>query len=620
MDLTKIESPEFLKTLDDKQLNDLADSIRTFLIENISKTGGHLSSNLGIVELTIALHLVFDSPNDKIFFDVGHQSYVHKILTGRAKYFPTLRKTDGLSGFQKTKESKHDVWEAGHSSTALSGAIGMAVARDLKNENFHVVPVVGDGAMLSGPSLEALNHIASLNNKVILILNDNHMSIGSRVGNVEHFLSNIRISNTYNHLKKDYRNLLSGGNVRNKIFTTSRSIKEFFKKSLIKHTMFDDFGLSYIGPIDGHDINELKRALNFAKESKESIVVHIHTQKGKGYVHAVDDKCGKWHGIGPFDIESGQSLEKVDENKISWSKVVSNHMNTLMAKDDQIVAVTPAMVHGSKMTKLFHDYPDRCFDVGIAEEHAVTFVAGLSIQGAKPFLSVYSSFIQRAYDQMNHDIARMNLPSFICIDRCGIVGSDGPTHHGVFDIGMFLPVPNLTIFAPRDANEALSFMDYAFDHFDRPYMMRISRNSVLKPTEQYQEMVYGKWLNYKNNDNPKVIIITYGDNVDVVEMLLEQEHIPAYIVNARFLKPIDTDLVNHLPEYKLPIIVYETDLQNGGLFTQLTSYYSQNHKTVSISSVAIGDHYSIAGSVDDIYRDEKIDKYSLLEKIKEVIS
>lgn len=615
MNVTKIESPEFLKTLSDEQLNELADSIRSFLIENISKTGGHLSSNLGIVELTIALHTIFDSPLDKIFFDVGHQSYVHKILTGRAKDFPTLRQTNGLSGFQKTKESIHDCWEAGHSSTALSGAIGMAVARDIKEEDYHVIPVVGDGAMLSGPSLEALNHIASLNNKVIIILNDNQMSIGQRVGNVEHFLSNVRISDTYNNLKKDYRTMFNSGKIRKKIYTVSKDIKEFIKKGLLKNTMFDDFGISYIGPIDGHDISELKRALTFAKESNESIVVHIKTQKGRGYVHALNDSCGRWHGTGPFDIESGKAIGTIDDTKISWSSVVSNQIENYMTKDNNVVAITPAMISGSAMNHLFETYPTRCFDVGIAEEHAATFVAGLSIQGVKPFISIYSSFIQRAYDQINHDIARMNLPCFISIDRCGIVGSDGPTHHGVFDIGLFMPVPNLVIFAPSNATEALSYMDYAMDNFDKPYLMRVSRNNVLKPTMDIPKLEFGKWINNKIGDEPKAIIITYGDNVEAVENLCISKSLDAYVVNARFLKPMDTEMLEHLSMYQLPIFVYETDIKNGSLNMYIASFYQDIHKPVTLHSIAIGDHYSIAGAVDDIYKDEHVDLDSLFMKI-----
>ena len=422
MDLTKIKGPSFLKELTEKELNDLAKDIRQFIIESVSQTGGHLSSNLGIVELTIALHYVFNSPEDKIFFDVGHQCYVHKILTGRAKDFTHLRKFNGLSGFQKRCESKHDVWEAGHSSTALSAAVAMAIARDLNKESFSVVPVVGDGAIVGGESLEALNHLGSINNKVILILNDNQMSISKSIGGMNNFLNNVRMSNTYNKMKDDYRSILQHGKLGEGVYKATKYIKDFVKRGFINDTIFEDFGIDYLGPVDGHNIVELIRVLQLAQKNKKSVVVHVVTEKGKGYSFAENDQEGKWHGTPPFNVKSGRVLSSGNPSKKSWSEIISDQVLQWMKIDKDIVSITPAMIKGSAMNNLFKVFSERCFDVGIAEEHALTFTAGLSISQKKPFISVYSSFLQRAYDQINHDIARMDLPCLCSIDRAGIVG------------------------------------------------------------------------------------------------------------------------------------------------------------------------------------------------------
>lgn len=618
MKIEDIKKPSDLNDLSLKELEQLCNEIRTFLIDNISKTGGHLSSNLGIVELTVALHNVFDSPVDKIFFDVGHQSYVHKILTGRSKEFSSLRQTNGLSGFQKRSESIHDVWEAGHSSTALSGAIGMAISRDLDNKMYDILPIVGDAAMLGGPSLEALNHLSSLDTKVIVILNDNEMSIGQRVGNVSNFLTSIRTSATYNHLKNDYKSIFSKGIIGSKILEITGNIKNNIKNSLIKNTLYDDFGLRYIGPIDGHDLKELQKAMLFAKSSKKSVLIHVKTQKGKGYSYAQNDCSGIWHGTGPFDIKSGKSINDKSSSVTSWSKVIANAVNKNMENDKNIVAITPAMINGSSMEDLFKKYEHRCFDVGIAEQHAITLVAGLSISKKKPFVSVYSSFIQRAYDQINHDITRMELPCLISIDRAGIVGSDGPTHHGVFDIGIFYPLPGVVIFAPSNDLEAEYFINYAFINFTKTYMIRIPRGNCISVKNAAKIDYIGQWIKEQIGNDPKLNIICYGNNVYNVSKLCNENNISVNIINARFIKPMDEDMLLAISKNKLPIIVYETDLKNGGLGTYISSFYLQNNIQVSLSSIAIDDKYSIQGSIDDIYKDESIDLDSLLLKIKEI--
>lgn len=621
MDLNSIQDPSFLKSLNEKELNNLAEEIRQFIIQSVSKTGGHLSSNLGIVELTIALHYVFNSPKDKIFFDVGHQCYVHKILTGRAKDFVNLRKFNGLSGFQKRCESKHDVWEAGHSSTALSGAVAMAIARDLNKEKYSVVPVVGDGAIVGGESLEALNHLGSIDNKVILILNDNQMSISKSIGGMNNFLNNVRMSNTYNKMKDDYRTILQHGKLGEGVYKATKYVKDFVKRGFMNDTIFEDFGIDYLGPVDGHNISELIRVLNLAKNNKKSVVVHVVTEKGKGYSYAENDKEGKWHGTPPFDIKTGSVLAKRNVEK-SWSEILSDQVLQWMKIDKDIVATTPAMIKGSAMENLFKVFPDRCFDVGIAEEHALTFTAGLSLSKKKPFISVYSSFIQRGYDQINHDIARMNLPCLCSVDRAGIVGEDGPTHHGVFDISFLTPIPNIVLFAPKDAKELRQFTNMAFSHFNKPYFVRIPRGSIIDTKVDYaMQLELGTWSIETCKDNYDMTLICYGDNVLKLKSIIEDEHLNIRLINARFIKPFDETMVHNIfVENNKPILVYETIVKTGSLGSILLTYCNDKHILRSFDHIAIGDHYSKQGTIKEIYEDEGIDLKSVINKCEEMIN
>lgn len=619
MDLNKIKDPSFLKELDIRQLNELAGEIRQFLINSISQTGGHLSSNLGVVELTIALHYVFNSPEDKIFFDVGHQSYVHKILTGRANQFATLRKYGGLSGFQKRCESEHDCFEAGHSSTALSAAIGMAVARDLNHQNFHVIPVIGDAAMVGGESLEALNHLGSINNKVIIILNDNQMAIGKSIGGFGEFLSSVRISGTYNNLKEDYRNLTSHNKFGQMIFNVSKRIKDFVKHGLIDDTIFEDFGVEYLGPVNGHNFDDLIRVLNLAKNSKSSVVVHVVTKKGRGYKFAENDKSGKWHGIAPFNIADGTLKNPGNNGKVSWSKVVADYIEMKMASDQDIVAITPAMIHGSAMDSLFKHYPDRCFDVGIAEEHALTFTCGLSLAKKKPFISVYSSFLQRAYDQINHDLARMDLSCLICVDRCGFVGADGPTHHGVFDLGILNQLPNVIICAPNDSANTKRFINTYLKNNDHPYILRIPRGEIENNEIEEDEILpIGKWQIDITNDYD-VTVICYGQNVTRINEYFKDKEIKIRLVNALYIKPMDTQMLQDIVDDK-PLVVYETDLKINSLASNIAYYYSQNKILKNIYSFGVDDHYSTQGTIDEILKDEGLDMDSFYQRIKEIIN
>lgn len=616
MEIKKIENPRFLKQLNIDELNQLSQDIRDFLIENISKTGGHFSSNLGIVELTVALHYVFDSPKDKFLFDVGHQAYVHKILTGRAPMFNKLKKYGGMCGFQNRHESIHDPWEAGHSSTTISGATGLAIARDLKKENFEVISIIGDAALMSGESLEALNFLGGIDTKVIVILNDNNMSISRNVGGLSNFLSDVRMSYKYNQAKSNYTEILSQSAFGQKIFDVTKRVKDKVKRKILLDTPFSQFDLDYIGPVDGHNIEELIRALETVKNLDHSVVLHVLTKKGKGYEPAEKDRSGVYHSVGAFDIVKG--IQPVlDKEKHSWSQSVSDHVEYLMNKHDDICVITPAMITGSCLQKIFKNYPDRSFDVGIAEEHAMTLAAGLSQGKEFPFLSVYSSFFQRAYDQLNHDIARMNLPCLIGIDRAGLVGGDGATHHGVFDIGLIAPIPGVIIMAPKDEEEAQKMINIAYQNKDHPYVMRYSKNKVIDTHQHTDETIkVGQWELIKEMEDAAINVVTYGDNVLAVLKMAETDHLPINIINARFIKPIDKDMLERMSDK--PIIVYETDLMNGSLGSIMSLYYEKNHINVDMSFIGIDDHYVTFGDNESLYKQEHISLNDLKNKIEEI--
>ena len=616
MEIKKIENPRFLKQLNIDELNQLSQDIRDFLIENISKTGGHFSSNLGIVELTVALHYVFDSPEDKFLFDVGHQAYVHKILTGRAPMFTKLKKYGGMCGFQNRHESIYDPWEAGHSSTTISGATGLAIARDLKKEQFEVISIIGDAALMSGESLEALNFLGGIDTKVIIILNDNNMSISRNVGGLSNFLSDVRMSYKYNQAKSNYTEILSQSAVGQKIFDMTKRVKDKVKRKILLDTPFSQFDLDYIGPVDGHNMEELIRALETVKNLDHSVVLHVLTKKGKGYEPAEKDCSGVYHSVGPFDISKG--IQPVlDQERHSWSQSVSDHVEYLMNKHDDICVITPAMITGSCLQSIFKNHPDRSFDVGIAEEHAMTLAAGLSQGGEFPFLSVYSSFFQRAYDQLNHDIARMNLPCLIGIDRAGLVGGDGATHHGVFDIGIIAPIPGVVIMAPKDEEEAQKMINTAYQNKDHPYVMRYSKNKVIDTHQHTDETIkLCEWELIKEVEDAAVNVVTYGDNVLAVLEMAETDHLPINIINARFIKPIDEDMLNKMSDK--PIIVYETDLMSGSLGSIMSLYYEKNHINVDMSFIGIDDHYVTFGDNESLYNQEHISLNDLKNKIEEI--
>lgn len=618
MNIEEIENSKFLKSMTIEELSDLSQDIRSFIMHSVARTGGHFSSNLGIVELTVALHYVFDFPTDKIAFDVGHQSYVHKVLSGRAKELKNIRQYGGISGFQKRKESPYDCWEAGHSSTAISGSIGIATARDLNKEDYQVIAVVGDAAIMSGESFEALNYLGTCKHKVIVILNDNNMSITKNVGGLSNMLSEIRVSEKYKNARDNYVTFLKKSKTGERVYQVTKKMKDVVKDHILDESVFTKLGLDYLGPIDGHNMEDLISALNTAKDYDHSVIVHVETVKGKGYEKAEKDKIGLYHGVKPFDLNRG-IVPALHTKHQSWSEAIANHVEFLMGKHQDICVITPAMITGSSLNHIFKHYPDRSFDVGIAEEHAMTFAAGLAISGKFPFLSIYSSFSQRAYDQLNHDIARMDLPCLIGIDRAGLVGEDGPTHHGVFDIGYMMPIPNLIIMAPHNQKEAELMMNTAYKNHDHPYIIRYSKNMIHKHKDHQQDVLnVGSWKIKFFDHAHLVSVITYGDQVKNVENLIREYDLPVNLINARFLKPMDEQMLDKVAHTK--IIVFETDMLIGGLGEAISFYYSQHHTPVELHAMGIGDHYVTHGSVKELLKREGLTMDDLLIKIRECLN
>lgn len=614
MQIYDIKDPSQIKNLSMKQLDVLAQDIRHFLIQNISKTGGHLSSNLGIVEITIAMHYVFSSPKDKMIFDVGHQSYVHKILTGRSTKFATLRKLNGLSGYQKRSESPHDCWEAGHSSTSLSAALGYAIARDVQHQNYEVIAIIGDGALAGGMSLEALNDIGAQKRKMIIIFNDNAMSISKNRGGVEKRITSIRSSHLYRSMKNDIKVTLPHNKMGDETLKVFSSIRDRIKSGLIDAPLFQEFNLDYLGPVDGHNIPALIKVFEAAKEHDGPIVVHVWTKKGKGYRYAEQDKIGQWHGVSPFNIQTGQPLMKLPINEKTWSNIISDGLIELAKKNKDVVAITPAMAQGSKLLKFAKLFPDRFFDCGIAEEHAITMAGAMSLGGLRPFVSIYSSFLQRAYDQMNHDLGRMDLPVVIGIDRAGLVGDDGETHQGVFDISFLRSIPNLILSQPKDAQEAYDLLYTAFAA-KHPFCIRYPRGQTAVTDKiDFHLISIGSWERFDIGSDPKAIIISYGPDVDRIIHTIHENNLSMIVVNARFFKPIDQEMCKELFNLDLPIYVYETDVKIGGLSSAVLEY--QNEIENHIHILGIDDHYVQHGPIRSLRKKEHIDLESLFREIE----
>ncbi|MGE6629372.1 1-deoxy-D-xylulose-5-phosphate synthase [Bacillus sp. NPDC077027] len=623
MDLLSIKNPKFLKGMSNAELEELSAEIRTFLIESLAGSGGHIGPNLGVVELTLALHQAFDSPKDKFLWDVGHQSYVHKLLTGRGPEFDTLRQYKGLCGFPKRNESEHDAWETGHSSTSLSGAMGMAAARDIKGTDEYIVPVIGDGALTGGMALEALNHIGDEKKDMIVILNDNEMSIAPNVGAIHTMLGRLRTAGKYQWVKDELEYLFKRiPAVGGKLAATAERIKDSLKYLLVSGMFFEELGFTYLGPVDGHSFDDLFENLEYAKKTKGPVLLHVITKKGKGYKPAESDKIGTWHGTGPYKIDTGDFV-KPTAAAPSWSGLVSETVRKLAREDKRIVAITPAMPVGSKLEGFAKEFPERMFDVGIAEQHAATMAAGLATQDMKPFLAIYSTFLQRAYDQVLHDICRQNLNVFIGIDRAGLVGADGETHQGVFDIAFMRHMPNMVLMMPKDENEGQHMVNTAIQYDDGPIAMRFPRGNGLgvKMDEQLKAIPIGSWEVLRPGKD--AVILTFGTTIKMAMQAaeeLQKEGKSVRVINARFIKPLDESMLTEIISEGIPILTIEEAVLQGGFGSAILEFvHDQKASHLKVERMGIPDKFIEHGSVDALLEEIGLTKAQVSQKLRELL-
>ena len=618
--LDLIKQPNDIKNIDPKDYDELAQQIRQFLIEKISVGGGHLGSNLGAVELTMALHLSLDMPKDKIIWDVGHQSYTHKLLTGRREGFESLRKFGGMSGFPKRKESECDCFDTGHSSTSISAGLGLVKARQLRGGDETIVSVIGDGSLTGGMAYEALNNASRLDTNFIIILNDNNMSISENVGGVSKYLNNIRTRENYQNLKDSIYYPLLEKKYGQPIIDFVRKTKNSIKQLVVPGMFFEDMGIKYLGPVDGHDIKALLTVIKEAKRCETSVLVHVITQKGRGFEPALRHPA-RFHGAEPFDIETGLPTKKKD--KSNYTDVFSTVMMKLGARNENVVAITAAMPDGTGLKRFHNVYPDRFFDVGIAEQHAVTFAAGLAVGGLIPIVAVYSSFLQRAYDQILHDVCIQNLPVVFAIDRAGLVGSDGETHQGIFDLSYLSSIPNMHIMAPKNKWELSDMMKFAVAS-KVPIAVRYPRGEAYDGLKENRApIVMGKSeLIVKSND-PGVALFAIGSMVKTagtVREILLKEGMDVTIVNARFAKPVDTDMIDELSKEHRLIVTMEENVASGGLGDRVLEYINNKKTDVDILQIAIPDEYVEHGNVDRLYEEVGIDAVTISNRIKARLS
>lgn len=622
--LEKINSPEDIKQLNIAQLEQLAAEIRQLLIEVIAKNGGHLAPNLGVVELTLALHKVFDTPKDKLIFDVGHQSYVHKIITGRRKQFSSIRQYGGLSGFPKRSESPHDAFGTGHSSTSISAALGMAVARDLQHEDYNVVAVIGDGSMTGGMAFEALNNAGDLHKKMIVVLNDNEMSISKNVGAMSDYLYQLRTGETYNKLKKDVEGWLEGLNCGHDVLKALRRVKGSVKYLMVPTSVFEELGFTYLGPIDGHDINAVIEILQAAKRVDGPVLVHVLTKKGKGYSPA-ETQPNKFHGTGPFDIETGKKITSATA-PITYTEVFGRTLSELANTDKTIVGITAAMPDGTGMNYFAENHKDRFVDVGIAEQHAVTAAAGMAAAGMKPVVAIYSTFMQRAYDSIVHDICMQNLHVTLCLDRAGLVGDDGYTHHGVFDYAYLRNLPHMTVMAPRDEAELRSMLKTALT-FDGPIALRYPRGSGLgvdisESLQELKELPIGKAEVLREGTDACLWAIgTMVDTALEVAELLAGEGIEVGVVNMRFAKPLDTKLLLEHAKRYAKLITLEEGVLAGGVGSSVLEVLCEQRRLAECKVLTLGipDEFVVHGTKQQLFRDLGLNQEAVAEKVKEFI-
>lgn len=594
--LEKIQKPNDIKKIPADQLPALAEEIRKFIIESLSKTGGHLASNLGVVELTIAMHRVFNLPKDKLIWDVGHQSYTHKILTGRKDGFETLRREGGISGFPKRSESDCDVFDTGHSSTSISAGVGYVRARELKKENYSVVSIIGDGALTGGMAYEALNNAASLKSNFIIVLNDNEMSITENVGGMSSYLSGLRTASAYTGFKMDVTKALNRiPGIGPGMVDAMRKTKSSIKQIIIPGMLFEDMGLTYLGPVDGHNIPQLIKTFQEAKRFEGPILVHVLTQKGRGYEPAMRHPA-RFHGAGPFDVKTGLPVGKSNP---TYTDVFSTVMRKMGDRRKDVAAVTAAMMTGVGLKRFSNMFPDRCFDVGIAEEHAVTFAAALSLGGITPVVAIYSSFLQRAYDQIMHDVCMQNLHVVFAIDRAGLVGYDGETHHGIFDLSYLGSMPNMTILAPKNLWELSDMIKFAVD-YDGPIAVRYPRGEAYAGLKEFRAPIcLGK--SEVIHEGSRVALLAVGSMVKMAEevqkQLKERMDMDAALMNARFVKPIDEELLRSFADTYELVVTLEENVKDGGFGERVLAFAEEEDLPFGVEIIALPDRFIPHGSV-----------------------
>lgn len=613
--LDQIKQSSDIKKLTEEEYPVLAQEIRQFLIEKISHTGGHLASNLGVVELTMALHLAFDLPKDKIIWDVGHQAYTHKLLSGRKAGFDELRQFGGMSGFPKRKESPYDAFDTGHSSTSISAGLGIAQAREILGEDYSVISVIGDGALTGGMAYEALNNAAQMKKNFIIVLNDNKMSISENVGGISRYLSSVRTRESYAKLKKGVDHALSsipvvGKSMSYGLYLAKNGLKQFFVPGML----FEDMGITYLGPVDGHNVQELVQTLKEAKRVQHAVLVHVITKKGKGYAPA-EKNPARFHGVDPFDIATGKPLKKKEYP--SYTDVFSKKICELAQENEKIVTLTAAMPDGTGLTKFSKKFPDRFFDVGIAEAHAVTAAAGMASVGLKPVVAVYSSFLQRGYDQVLHDVCLQNLPVLFAIDRAGLVGSDGETHQGIFDISFLSLVPGMTIMAPKNHWELEDMLEFGVN-FDGPLAIRYPRGEAYRGLSQFRSPVeYGKSeMLYEEKD---IALFALGSMVSTGEHVREKLKARGYsctLVNARFAKPMDTEMLDRLCKSHRLIVTMEENVLRGGLGMCVTRYIHEHYPEIRVIQIALPDAYVEHGNVSLLREMLGIDSDSVIRRLE----
>jgi|LSQX01.3.fsa_nt_gb 1-deoxy-D-xylulose-5-phosphate synthase len=612
--LDLIKTPQDIKKLTVSEMNGLAIEIRQLLINSVAECGGHLAANLGVVELTIALHYIFDSPHDKIIWDVGHQSYVHKILTGRREQMKTLRQFGGLSGFPKVEESEHDSFNTGHASTSISAALGMAIARDLKGEKYSVVAFIGDGALTGGIAFEALNHAGQEERDLIVLLNDNEMSISKNVGAMSSYLNRLRTDPSYSRTKEEIETVLHkipaiGPNIAK----AALRFKDMVKYLMVPGKIFEELGFTYIGPVNGHDLSELNKVLGNARKMKGPILIHAITQKGKGYEPALKNPS-IFHGIGPFDVETGNPFKKSIK---TYTEVFGDFMLKRAKEDDKLVGITAAMADGTGLARFARNYPERFFDVGICEQHAVTMAAGMARAGLKPVVAIYSSFLQRAYDQVIHDVALQNLPVILAIDRSGLVGEDGPTHHGIFDLAYLRNIPDFTLMAPANENE-LADMLFTACHLQGPVAIRYPRGigDGVPVNENPQILPIGKAETLVDGGDLSIIAIGRGVVFGkAVAEKLASLGIQSKVVNARFVKPLDHDLIKKLAIDNQRIVTIEDGCLAGGFGSAIIELLNDKNIKADVLRIGLPDEFIDHGKADLLFDYLNMDSESVSEKI-----